>query len=91
MDERADAGDDRAVAGDDRARAGDARAGASQRARLAIGVQVAATVVLFAAAVLLITWLAERPGLRLRFDLPRSRSSRSAPRSRSGRGGSSCS
>lgn len=44
---------------------------AGRRTRLAIGAQVAATVALFAAAVVLLTWIAERPGLRVRFDLTR--------------------
>jgi hypothetical protein len=42
---------------------------AGQRTRIAIGLQVGLTVVLFTAAVVLVTWLGERPGLRLRFDL----------------------
>jgi hypothetical protein len=45
----------------------DARSGT--RARVGIALQVAATVVLFAALVVLVTWLAERPGLRVRVDL----------------------
>jgi ABC-type uncharacterized transport system len=42
---------------------------AARRARLVTGLQVAATVLLFTAAVLLVCWLGERPGLRVRLDL----------------------
>jgi hypothetical protein len=42
---------------------------AARRARLATGLQVALTIALFTAAVLLACWLGERQGLRLRFDL----------------------
>jgi hypothetical protein len=43
--------------------------GASDRARIAIALQVIGTVLLFGTAVVLFTWLAERPALRLRFDI----------------------
>ena len=47
--------------------------GVSFWTRLSIGAVVALSLVLFAAASGLITWLAERPGLRARFDLTASR------------------
>lgn len=60
---------DRAAATTDAARAAKAvEHGTGRGTRLAIGAQVALTIVLALAAVLLVDWLSERPGLRVRAD-----------------------